>query len=93
MVKHIVCHRYNDKREAYRIADMLTSLVGKVASLRSMETGIDFLDSPRSYHLVLTATFDNRAGLEAYAKDPAHLKVKEYIHTVLEQSISVDYEY
>ena len=93
MIKHVVCHKYKDKVEAEKIAPMLNSLMGVVPSLRSMETGIDFMDSKRAYHLVLIATFDDRAGLDAYAVDPAHMKVKEYIHSVLESSVSVDFEY
>ena len=92
MVKHVVCHRYRDKAEAEKISVMLGALVGVVPTLRSMETGVDFLDSPRSYHLVLSAVFDDREGLEAYQNHPAHVKVKEYIHTVLESSASVEYE-
>ena len=92
MIKHVVCHKYKDKAEAEKIAPMLNSLMGVVPSLRSMETGIDFMDSKRAYHLVLIATFDDRAGLDAYAVDPAHKKVKEYIHSVLESSVSVDFE-
>ena len=93
MIKHVVCHKYKDKAEAEKIAPMLNSLMGVVPSLRSMETGIDFMDSKRAYHLVFIATFDDRAGLDAYAVDPAHMKVKEYIHSVLESSVSVDFEY
>ena len=86
MIKHVVCHRYRDKAEAYKIAPMLNALMGKVPSLRSMETGIDFMDSARAYHMVLIATFDE------YATHPEHVKVKEYIHSVLESSVSVDFE-
>ena len=93
MIKHVACHKYKDETEAEKIAPMLNSLMGVVPSLRSMETGIDFMDSKRAYHLVLIATFDDRAGLDAYAVDPAHMKVKEYIHSVLESSVSVDFEY
>ena len=62
MIKHVVCHRYRDKAEAYKIAPMLI------------------------------ATFDDRAGLDEYATHPEHVKVKEYIHSVLESSVSVDFE-
>jgi len=92
MIRHVVCHRYCDKAEASKVSALLQSLVGVVPSLRSMETGVDCMDSPRSCHLALIATFDDRAGLEEYQNHPAHLKVKEYIHTVLESSVSVDYE-
>ncbi|MBQ9832955.1 MAG: Dabb family protein [Clostridia bacterium] len=92
MIKHVVCHKYKEKSEAEKIAPMLNALVGKVPSLRAMEVGIDFMNSARAYHLVLTATFDDRAGLDEYADHPEHVKVKDYIHTVLESGISVDYE-
>lgn len=92
MIRHVVCQRYHDKAEAKKISAMLNALVGVVPSLRSMETGIDFVDSPRSYHLVLIATFDDRDGMDAYQNHPAHVKVKEYIHTVIESAVSVDYE-
>ncbi len=93
MIKHVVCHKYNHKAEAVKISAMLNSLMGKVPALRSMETGVDFMDSARAYHLVLIATFDDRAGLEEYANHPEHVKVKEYIHSVLTSSVSVDFEY
>ncbi|MCE5234635.1 MAG: Dabb family protein [Clostridiaceae bacterium] len=92
MVKHIVCHKYTDKAEAEKIAGMLMGLMGKVPSLRSMQAGADFLNSARAYHLGLVAEFEDRAGLEAYQNHPAHVKVKEYIHTVLADSVSVDFE-
>lgn len=92
MLKHIVCHKYTDKAEAAKIAEMLMGLTGKVPSFRSMQAGVDFINSARAYHLGLVAEFDDRAGLEAYQNHPAHLKVKEYIHTVLTDSVSVDFE-
>ncbi|MBQ2662307.1 MAG: Dabb family protein [Clostridia bacterium] len=92
MIKHVVCHKYNDKNEALKIKPMLMDLVGKVPGLKNMEVGIDFMDTARAYHLVLIATFDDRAGLDVYADHPEHVKVKDYIHTVLESGISVDYE-
>lgn len=93
MLKHVVCHKYRDRAEAEKIAPMLSSLMGKVPSLRSMETGVDALGSKRSYDLVLIAVFDDAAGLEAYKTHPEHVKVREYIHSVLESSVSVDFEF
>ncbi len=93
MIKHVVCHKYRDKAEAPVIAAKLNGLMGRVPSLRSMETGVNILDSARACDLVLIATFDDRAGLDAYAVDPAHVEVKTYIHKVLESSVSVDYEF
>lgn len=92
MIKHVVCHRYNDRAKAELIAPMLRGLVGQVPGLLHMEAGADVLGSARSYDLALVATLEDRAALEVYAKHPAHLKVKDYIHQYLESSVSVDFE-
>ena len=93
MIKHVVCHRYKDRAEAVKTSAMLNSLMGQVPSLRSIETGVDTLGSKRSYDMVLIAVFDDMQGLEEYQTHPAHLKVKEYIHTVLESAVAVDFEF
>ncbi len=93
MIKHVVCHKYKDKREAVRIAAMLNGLMGKVPSLISMEAGVNELESARAYDLVLTAVFEDMEGLDAYQNHPEHVKVRDYIHTVMESAVSVDYTF
>jgi antibiotic biosynthesis monooxygenase (ABM) superfamily enzyme len=96
MVVHVVMIKFKEdsqKEERIREAkERIDALMGKVPSLRSMETGINFAREDRSMDLVLTATFDDREGLEAYAVDPEHRKVIEYIRSVAEYSKVVDYE-
>lgn len=93
MIKHVVCHKYRDSAEAQKISPMLRGLAGQVPSLRHIEVGTDVLGSERSYHLVMIGEFDDLAGLEAYRQHPAHKAVQAYIHSVMESSVSVDYEY
>ena len=93
MVKHVVCHKLTDASEAQHICEMLRGLLGKVPTLRSMEAGVDFLRSERSYNLVLIATFDDREGLAAYDVHPAHQAVRAYIKKYKLQSAAVDFEY
>ncbi|MPN29629.1 hypothetical protein SDC9_177082 [bioreactor metagenome] len=93
MVKHVVCMKFKDRGEAPKIAQMLRSLVGKVPTLLSMEVGLDYMQSQRSYDLVLIATYASREALDAYSVHPEHKKVQEYIHGVREAVVAVDYEY
>lgn len=93
MVKHVISFKFKNKEDAPIAAQKLQALMGAVPSLRSLETGLDFMGSERSYDLVLIATFDDRAGLEAYDKHPAHQEVRKYIHSVREASVAVDFEY
>ena len=96
MVVHIVMIKFKGSEEAMmhirRAKELIDALVDKVPSLRSMETGINFAREDRAMDLVLTARFDDRHGLEAYATHPEHLKVIDFIKSVAEYSKVVDYE-
>ncbi len=96
MVKHIVCFRLKDRsaEAKEKAAQMLRSMEGSVPQLRSIEVGVDFLGSERSYDVILTVTLDDRAALEAYQSDPYHAgTVKPFMHAVREASVAVDYEF
>ena len=96
MIVHVVMIRFREspEKEAIlrRAKELIDALMGKVPSLRSMETGINFSPEERAMDLVLTATFDDRRGLEEYAVHPEHLKVIEWLKGVAEYSKVVDYE-
>ncbi|WP_201354040.1 Dabb family protein [Hydrogenimonas urashimensis] len=95
MVVHIVMFRFKDENKSENIEKvkaMLEALPREIPSLRSMEVGVDFSRSERSMDLVLTSTFDDRAGLESYRIHPAHQKVVAVIKEVTLESRVVDYE-
>ncbi|BDY13427.1 Dabb family protein [Hydrogenimonas cancrithermarum] len=95
MVVHIVMFRFEDENKSEnieKVKEMLEALPEKIPSLRSMEAGVDFLHSERSMDLVLTSTFDDRDGLEAYRVHPAHQEVVAFIKEVTVESRVVDYE-
>lgn len=93
MVRHVVCHKIKNKSDASEIGEMLKALVGVVPGLKDMEVGVDFLESARSYDLVLIATFDDREGLARYDAHPEHQKVRRFIHERRVSSVAVDYEF
>jgi hypothetical protein len=95
MVVHIVMFRFKDENKAEnieKVKSMLLALPEKIESLKSMEVGVDFLHSERSMDLVLTSTFDDKDGLEAYRVHPAHQEVVSFIKEVTVESRVVDYE-
>ncbi len=85
-------HDENKEANLREVKGMLEALPAKIPSLRSMEVGIDFLHSERSMDMVLTATFDDKEGLEAYRIHPAHQEVVARIKEVSIESRVVDYE-
>ena len=94
MVKHIVMFKLEKKsQESVDQAMMaLNSLRGNIETLKSLELGNDFLGSERSYDIVLTAFFDDREGLKAYAGHKNHLPVVDKMRSLCSSIVVVDYE-
>jgi len=95
MITHIVMLKFKqDKKQEnlLKVKKDLEALVEKIDSLLSMEVGLDFMQSERSFDLVLTTTFNTKKDLGIYAIHPAHLEVVSFIKEVTEMSKVVDYE-
>ena len=95
MIKHIVCFKLKDNslEECEKAANILKSMDGNVPLLRSIEVGVDFLHSPRSYDIILQVTLDDAKALDEYQKDEYHCSVvKKHMHAVAETSVAIDYE-
>ncbi len=96
MIRHIVCFKLIDNSFAncFRAKEVLTSMIGNVPTIRSIDVGIDFLHSNRSFDVILQVVVDDKDALEAYANDPYHCSVvKTHMHKVAEKSVTVDYEF
>ena len=94
MVKHIVMFKLAEKNQESLSQAMkaLNSLRGNIETLKSLELGTDFLNSERSYDIVLTAFFDDREGLKTYANHKNHIPVVDKMRSLCSSSIVVDYE-
>jgi len=95
MIVHIVMFAFkkeNKNENLKKAKDMLEALEEKIPSLLSMDVGLDFMQSERSYDLVLTSIFEDKEGLSEYAVHPAHLEVVSFIKEVTEGAKVVDYE-
>ena len=94
MVKHIVMFKLKEKNPANlkKAVQALQGLEGEIEALRSLEIGVDFAQSERSYDIVLTTHFDDRNGLDTYVPHPKHIPVKETMRALCSSSVVVDYE-
>ncbi|MCL2811751.1 MAG: Dabb family protein [Clostridia bacterium] len=94
MIRHIVLFRLKDKsrENLEKTAAILRGMEGKIEGLVSIEVGIDFLRSERSYDIALNTLFADRAAFEAYQNHPVHLPVKAHMHAVRETSCAADYQ-
>jgi hypothetical protein len=94
MVVHIVFFEFKDENKVsnmQKVKGMLEGLVEKIESLKSMEVGINFTDSPRALDMSLYSTFKTKEDLKVYATHEQHLKVLEFIKEVTLQTKVVDY--
>lgn len=94
MLTHIVLFKLKDKSEEniQKTKEVLIGLKGKIPFLKFIEVGSDVLHSERSYDIGLYTKFDSLEDMKAYQVHPVHLKVQEYMHSVRESSVAVDYE-
>ena len=95
MVKHIVMFKLTEKtsQNMQLATDSLRSLENKIETLKSIEIGTDFLESDRSYDIVLTAHFENQEGLKTYSSHENHLPVVKIMRSLCSSSVVVDYEF
>ena len=98
MIRHIVLFKMRADVAPATLAERLPdikrqfdAMVGVLPTLRSIEVGINS-NPAESFHLALTASFDDMAGLKSYADDPRHLAVVRQIKEMLEVRACVDYE-
>jgi len=92
MITHIVLFKLKDSHNVKKASEVLQGLKGKIPQLRHLEVGIDILHSDRSYHLALVTKFDSLEDMKAYQIHPVHEEVSNYMASVRESSVTVDYE-
>lgn len=96
MIKHVVCFKLIDSSEKSKLLtkEMLLSMIGNVKLFTDIEVGTDFLQSARSYDVILITSFKSKEDLDAYQVDEYHKNVvKPFMHARVIASVAVDFEY
>ena len=94
MIVHIVLFQFKEehkKANMIQAKQMLENLMGAVPSLRSIDVGMNFSEEERAMDLSIITAFESKEDLEAYAVHPEHLKVVDFIKSVVDYSKVVDY--
>lgn len=99
MIRHIVVykikedaggHTKQENMEAMR--DGLLALVPQIPEIKHMEVGFDVLHDAASYDISLLVDFDDVAAMDRYKNHSDHQKIAQFIHSIIEGRVSVDYE-
>jgi len=95
MIKHVVMWKFkSDVVESGKLEmkRQLEALKGVVPTLLDISVGLDISRKDRSWDIVLYSEFESMEDLKAYAAHPQHLKVVEFVKTVVSEGAAVDYE-
>lgn len=97
MVKHIVMWKLAEQaaggskaENAKKMKALLEGLQGQIEGLLRAEVGIGY--NPKGFDVCLYSEFADAAAEAAYQSHPAHLEVKKFVHQVITDRSSVDYE-
>jgi hypothetical protein len=91
---HLVSFKYKadaDEADRRRHRERLGTLVS-ITGVVDLKVGADVVRSSRSYDTGLMVTFRDRAGLDAYQKDPQHVPVAQFGVSISEHIVAVDFE-
>ncbi len=98
MVQHIVMWRLKEElTDAEKLVakntmkQKLEALVGVVEGLQSLKVGFNYKEG--YYDLCLVSIHDSKEALDIYANHPEHVKVKEYVHSVVMDRTFCDSEF
>ncbi|SHJ92454.1 Stress responsive A/B Barrel Domain [Anaerobranca californiensis DSM 14826] len=94
MIKHVVMFKLEEPTEENLkgAKELILAMFGKIEGLNSLEVGINVVESPRAYDLVLISTHENLEALKNYATHPVHLPVVEHMRKICKSIVSVDFE-
>lgn len=94
MLTHIVLFKLHNPITAVleEAKGRMLQMQGSIPGLLSLEVGVDILRSERSYDIALVAKFDSLQDMQAYQVHPLHVEVAEYMATIRESSVAVDYQ-
>ena len=95
MINHIVMWKFKDgvvEADKLEMKRRLDALMGAVPTLIDISVGLDVSRNDRSWDMALFSEFDSMEGLQAYAVHPEHLKVVEFVKSLVSEGAAVDYE-
>ena len=94
MFKHIVMWRFKPEvkqEDQLEMKRQLEALLDVVPSLQAIEVGLNVSEGDAAFDVVLTTLFEDKASFQAYAMDPLHLEVVDFVRRLVCDRAVVDY--
>jgi hypothetical protein len=96
MIKHIVMWTLkedNKEENAKEMVKRLNELKNKIDVIVSIEAGENITDSDRNYDIALVSEFKTVADLDQYRVHEDHQKVVQFVRSVTDNVVAVDFEF
>lgn len=92
MYRHIVCFalKQSQKDKANEAKQKLLSLTS-IPEVKNIEVGLDEKKGGRSFEIALIVDFDSEHDCEVYDKHELHQSVREFMRSIMESAVSVDF--
>ncbi|MCL2199809.1 MAG: Dabb family protein [Defluviitaleaceae bacterium] len=97
MLRHIVMWNYKaglsereNKANAKEVKSRLEALKGKIKEIVEMKVYINELSSS-NMDIIFDSVFENEETMSAYKIHPEHVKISEFISSVLQNRTVIDY--
>lgn len=82
----------NDKEtNAHLAKEKLEALNGQIPGLQSLEVGINQVEGPGAFDIVLVSVLDSREALDVYQNHPKHQAVIPFMKSITTQRAAVDF--
>ncbi|MDD4373144.1 MAG: Dabb family protein [Bacteroidales bacterium] len=97
MLKHIVMMRFKSTepheklQQMQKLKQLLKNLKSAIEELDFLEVGLNLSKRPNAFDLVLVTHFKSEKELELYRVHPEHVKILNYLHEVISETVVVDY--
>lgn len=94
MLKHIVTWKLKEENKVENMQtmkNMLEALVGVIDEIKSLQVGIN--ENGGEYDIILITDFENGEALKTYDAHPRHQEVRQFVRSVAETRIAVDFNY
>ncbi|MGL4874499.1 MAG: Dabb family protein [Clostridium sp.] len=95
MIKHIVSWDLkgeNKKEDGLEMKKRLEELKDLISEIKLIQVGINVNKTSFAKDIVLYSEFESLEDLEKYQVNPYHVKVGEFVRSVTENRIVIDYE-
>ena len=95
MIKHVVMWKFkeeNKEENMKKARELLLALPCIISELKKMEVHFDIMHTDMSMDMMIDTEFLTVEDMKTYAVHPEHVKVSQFIRSVIESRVVLDCE-